>query len=104
RRFIEAVADGLGLKKSKQLLPYWLAALIVRLLKRQMLRATAAGRKPIVSPATFKFMLLNLDFSIEKAKRELGYRPRFTFDEGIRETVTWYRQEGGTVEIPVKPA
>lgn len=92
RRFIEAVADGMGLKKSKQVLPRWFAAIVVRLLKRHMLRALAAGRKPLISPAQFKFLLLNLDFSIEKAKRELGYRPRFSFDEGIRLTTEWYKQ------------
>ena len=37
-------------------------------------------------------MALNLDFSIDKAKRELGYRPRVGFDEGIQETMAWYRQ------------
>jgi nucleoside-diphosphate-sugar epimerase len=92
RRFFEAVADGMGLPRSKQILPGWLAGIVVRVLKRQMRRAVARGRKPIVTPAQFKFLLLNLDFSIEKAKRELGYRPRFTFEQGIRETLAWYRQ------------
>ncbi len=92
RRFFEAVADGMGLPRSKQILPRWLAAIVVRLLKRQMHRAVAKGKKPLLTPAQFKFLLLNLDFSIEKAKRELGYHPRFSFDEGMRETLAWYRQ------------
>lgn len=91
RRFIEAVADGMGLKKSKQVLPYWLAALVVKLVKRQMTKALARGTKPWVTPAQFKFMQLNLDFSIEKAKRELGYAPRVGFDQAMKETVAWYR-------------
>jgi len=57
-----------------------------------MLRALAQGKQPIITPAQYKFLLLNLDFSIEKANRELGYRPRFTFDEGMRETLAWYKQ------------
>jgi nucleoside-diphosphate-sugar epimerase len=92
RRFIEAVADGMGLKKSKQWLPYWLAALIVRMVKRQMAGALAKGKKPWVTPAQFKFMQLNLDFNIDKAKRELGYQPRVSFDQGIKETLAWYRE------------
>jgi nucleoside-diphosphate-sugar epimerase len=92
RRFFEAVADGMGLPHSKQILPRWLAAIAVRLLERQMRRAVARDRKPLLTPAQFKFLLLNLDFSIEKAKRELGYRPRFSFDEGMRETLAWYKQ------------
>ena len=34
----------------------------------------------------------NLDFSIEKAKRELGYLPRYTFQEGMYETMAYYQQ------------
>jgi nucleoside-diphosphate-sugar epimerase len=92
RRFFESVSDGMGLRRSRQILPRWLAAIVVRLLERQMRRAIAKGKKPLLTPAQFKFLLLNLDFSIEKAKKELGYRPRFTFEEGMRETLAWYRQ------------
>jgi nucleoside-diphosphate-sugar epimerase len=92
RRFFEAVADGMGLPRSKQILPRWLAAILVRLLERQMRRAVARDKNPLLTPAQFKFLLLNLDFSIEKAKRELGYQPRVTFDEGMRETLAWYKQ------------
>jgi len=35
---------------------------------------------------------LDLDLSIEKARRELGYQPRWSFEEGMRETVAWYKQ------------
>ncbi len=92
RRFFEAVADGMGLTKSKQLLPRPVAAGIVWLLRKHVVRATRAGRKPIISHAQFKFLLLNLDFSIEKAKRELGYKPRYSFDQGMKETIAWYRE------------
>jgi 2-alkyl-3-oxoalkanoate reductase len=92
RRFFEAVADGMGLKRSKQLLPRWLAAGVAEILERQMRRAVNNGRKPILTPAQFKFLLLNLDFSIEKAKRELGYKPRFSFDQAMQKTLEWYRQ------------
>lgn len=94
RRFIEAVADGLALKKSKQILPRWLAAGIVWLLRQQIRRAARRGTKPIITQAQFKFLLLNLDFSIEKARQELGYSPRYHFDEAIRSTMAWYREHG----------
>jgi dihydroflavonol-4-reductase len=32
--------------------------------------------------------------SAEKAKRELGYRQQITLEDGIRDTVEWYRKEG----------
>lgn len=102
RRFFEAVADGMGLKKSKQLLPRPVAAAVVWLLRKHVIRATRAGRKPVISHAQFKFLLLNLDFSIDKAKRELGYQPRYGFDEGMKETLDWYRQHRDQFISPAK--
>lgn len=32
---------------------------------------------------------LRLSISIEKAKKELDYRPRFTFEEGLQHTIDW---------------
>ncbi len=74
-------------------LPRRLAALVVRVLRWQGLRKPSRkGRQAWLPPAQYKFLLLNLDFSIEKAKRELGYRPPFTFDQGMAETIAWYKQ------------
>jgi dihydroflavonol-4-reductase len=36
----------------------------------------------------------NWTCSAEKAKRELGYSQRISLEEGIRDTVEWYRKEG----------
>ncbi len=38
---------------------------------------------------------------ISKARRELGYAPRHSLDEGIRETVAWYAEKG--LVKPVNP-
>jgi nucleoside-diphosphate-sugar epimerase len=47
--------------------------------------ARLRGREtpPLLTRALIKFMTLNLDFSIEKAKRMLGYRPQVDFQQGI---------------------
>ena len=91
RRFIEGIAEGMGYKKPKQILPRWLAGLLVRLLARQTRRAGPNGN-PRLTPAQFKFLLLNLDFAIDKARRELGYRPPVPFDEAMDRTMAWYLQ------------
>ncbi|MEM4156482.1 MAG: NAD-dependent epimerase/dehydratase family protein, partial [Archaeoglobaceae archaeon] len=33
-------------------------------------------------------------YSVEKAKRELGYRPKYDLKTGLKETVEWYRENG----------
>ena len=55
-------------------------------------RRKGAQEAPRLTQARVKFLGLNLDFSIDKAKRELGYQPRTPFAEAIRETMAWYRR------------
>ena len=92
RRFIEALADGVGVPRPRPLpLPLWAARPLARWMEARALRK-GATEAPVLTQARVKFLGLNLDFSIEKARRELGYRPRFSFDEGMRETVAWYKR------------
>jgi nucleoside-diphosphate-sugar epimerase len=91
RRFIETVAQGLNLEKPTRSVPLWLARLIAWQMERQA-RRTGASQPPRLTQARLKLFGLNLDFSIDKAKRELGYRPRVPFDEAMKETIAWYRE------------
>jgi nucleoside-diphosphate-sugar epimerase len=92
RRFIEAVAEGMGLEKPQRSVPLWLARILARWLEGRA-RRRGASQPPLLTQARLKFLGLNLDFSIDKARRELGYQPRFGFDQGIQETMAWYRQK-----------
>lgn len=92
RRFVEALADGIGVRRPRPVaVPLWVARPLARWLEARAL-SRGAKEAPMLTQARVKFLGLNLDFSIEKARRELGYRPRFTFDEGMRETVAWYKR------------
>jgi 2-alkyl-3-oxoalkanoate reductase len=94
RRFIEALVHGLSLPEpSRGSVPLWLARFLAKFMESRA-RKKGAAQPPILTQARLKFLGLNLDFSIEKAKRELGYIPRMSFDEGMRRTVAWYRQNG----------
>lgn len=91
RRFIEALVQGLGLPKPPPLsAPIWLARMVANFMERRARRANSPT-PPLLTQARVKFLGLNLDFSIEKAKRELGYQPRVPFEQGMRETIAWYR-------------
>ena len=91
RRFIEAAADGVGVPRPSGLgVPLW-AARIAAAWMEGWARRRGDKEPPQLTQARLKFLGLNLDFSIEKARRVLGYHPRFAFDEGMRETVGWYK-------------
>jgi nucleoside-diphosphate-sugar epimerase len=52
------------------------------------------GITPPIFPRRVDWYRQNRAFSIERAKRELGYVPRIELDEGLRRTGAWYRQMG----------
>lgn len=45
---------------------------------------------PLVNSARIKFLGMNLDFDIEKANLQLGYRPETDFRDAMRKTVEWF--------------
>jgi nucleoside-diphosphate-sugar epimerase len=92
RRFIGAIVKGLDLPPPKvRGVPLRLAQAAAWSLET-LYRLAGARKAPPVTRAKVKFLGLNLDFSIAKARRELGYRPRTAFDDAIQQTVAWYRQ------------
>jgi nucleoside-diphosphate-sugar epimerase len=91
RRFVEAVVNGLDLPKPRPVVPpLWLARILAASMEG-FARRRGATEAPALTRAGLKFMGLSLDFSIDKAKRELGYQPRVGFDQGMAETMAWYR-------------
>jgi len=49
---------------------------------------------PPIFPRRVDWFRQNRAFSIERAKRDLGYDPKVKLDEGLRLTYEWYKQEG----------
>lgn len=49
---------------------------------------------PPIFPRRVDWYRQNRAFKIDKAKRDLGYVPRVSIDEGLRRTAEWYRAEG----------
>ena len=52
-----------------------------------------AQKPPLINKARYKFLGLNLDYSIEKARRVLGYQPPFTFEQGIERAMAEHRPD-----------
>jgi nucleoside-diphosphate-sugar epimerase len=92
RQFIEAVAAGAGLRRPRPVRPPLLLARALAWWMEGSARRRGDPQPPSLTQARIKFLGLNLDFSIEKAKRELGYQARVPFEEAIRQTMAWYKQ------------
>jgi nucleoside-diphosphate-sugar epimerase len=52
------------------------------------------GINPPIFPRRVDWFRQVRAFRIDKAKRELGYRPRIGIDEGMRRTAQWYQAHG----------
>ena len=90
--FIQEIAKHTNLQSH-----YWT---LPNAMGRMLASATAncpdwiASVVPPLSWERYKFLGLNLEFSIAKAKRELGYEPVCGFEEGMARSIAWFRKEG----------
>ncbi|MGE3313701.1 MAG: NAD-dependent epimerase/dehydratase family protein [Planctomycetaceae bacterium] len=92
REFIGTIAKLAGYEVPDKELVLPVARLIANVLEKiWKLRGKTEG--PVLSNARIKFLGLNLDFSIAKIQRELGYIPKVDFTDAINETIEWFREE-----------
>ena len=86
KQFVGRVAGLAGVKPPTRKIPLWLAWTLAVLMERRAKRKNSPT-PPLVNKARYKFNGLNLDFSIEKARRVLGYDPKYTTDAGLAEAM-----------------
>lgn len=92
QEFVSTIADALGVPYPGKVAEPVARALVVVL--EAMAKLRGAKSAPFITRARVKFLAQNLDFSIEKAKRLLGYEPRVDFQEGMSEALDWARSVG----------
>jgi nucleoside-diphosphate-sugar epimerase len=90
--FFGTIAELVGLPRPTRTLPMGVAKTLCGILESA---GKLFGFEPMLTSAKLKFMGYNLDYSIEKARRELGYDPQVGFDQGIIEAVNWLKENGG---------
>lgn len=93
KRFINGIADGLEIARPKLHAPLWLARITAGWME-PLARLCRLKNPPRLTQGRIKFLGLNLDFAIERARRELGYAPAVSFDEGLARTLEWFKQSG----------
>jgi farnesol dehydrogenase len=59
----------------------------------QLLLAKTFGSRPLITPELVRKYTKKWDFSVEKARKELGYTHR-SLEESIRDTMTWMERSG----------
>lgn len=90
RQFIGRICELAGLPVPTKAVPLAVAKGLAKVMEA-IWKAFDAHEAPILSSARIKFLGLNLDYSIEKAQRVLGYEPRVSFADGMAEAIAWHR-------------
>ena len=81
----------LGVTRLSLYVPEWAALSIASLTEKIF---PVFGKIPPVSRKNIESTLADRVFSIEKARREIGFIPQVDPVEGLKETVRWYRDKG----------
>jgi nucleoside-diphosphate-sugar epimerase len=89
--FLNTIAELAGYPKPTKHVPLRVAKTVAAVLEK-LWKLLGKKEAPTPSKATIKFLGLNLDYSIQRAKNELGYEPRVDFQEGIKSAVEWAHQ------------
>ncbi len=90
RQFVGRVAELAGLSAPTRHIPIALARFLAKLFEGGA-KLRGAKNPPIINKARYKFLALNLDYSIEKARQVLNYQPPFTFEQGIERAMAEHR-------------
>lgn len=93
REFFNTIAALADLRPVTRHVPFWLAQGAATLLAGAY-RMLNAPDPPILTTAGLKLLGLNLEFSLQKARRMLGYDPQVDFQEAIQTTMDWFRRRG----------
>lgn len=91
RELVDLLADVLGRPRPRFHIPFapvYAASVVCERLGKSI------GVSPPLYPRRLDFFSKDRAFSIQKARRLLGYEPRVPLEEGLRRTAGWYRDEG----------
>jgi len=86
------IANILGVPPPKRHVPVWFAKMGIWFIEK--LNALRGIDDFVFHVSVVDDMQVDRRYSIEKAKKELGYQPKYTFEEGMKETIQWYKENG----------
>jgi len=85
------IEKGLGVSRLPIYIPEWMALSLASACETIF---SLIGKTPPVSKKNIESTLADRVFSIAKAQRDLGFQPIIDPEEGLRETIIWYKHNG----------
>lgn len=92
--FIESgkiIADELGIQLRVVKISPYIMLMASSILERIF---TILGRKPVVTRRNIQMTLQDRVYDVSKVKREVGFTPEVSMEEGIRKVIRWYKKKG----------
>lgn len=90
--FIQTIADAAGYTMPVKVVPLPIARALAKVMEATW-KLLGKKEAPLLSSAKIKFLGLNLDYCIDKAKHKLQYAPATDFSEAMKTTVKWFQSE-----------
>jgi dihydroflavonol-4-reductase len=85
------IREAIGSRAYSVYIPEWAALFAASVTEKVFL---ALGKSPPVTRKNIESTLADRAFSVEKAKRELGFETEINVENGLKRTVHWYLQMG----------
>jgi nucleoside-diphosphate-sugar epimerase len=95
QQYVDRLAEILGVPSPRVVIPYRLAYLAGWAMEKTY-GALRIGTRPLLTRMAAEVFGTHQGFPIDKARRELGYKPKVGFDEGMRRVEAWLHQTGST--------
>jgi nucleoside-diphosphate-sugar epimerase len=83
---VDTACKVLQLCKPKKHIPYWLGMILAWCVEFSF---GLLKKEPPISRRSLEFFNTNNSFDICKAKTTLGFQPKYSFEDGLRDTRTW---------------
>jgi nucleoside-diphosphate-sugar epimerase len=100
KQIVAMIADATGARPPRWRLPAWPFQIAGSIVERL---CVPFGIEPPIYRRRVDFFTKSRAFTIEKARRLLGYEARVALEEGIPSTAQWYREQGLLPERPSRP-
>jgi nucleoside-diphosphate-sugar epimerase len=104
---LDALTDALSLPRITKHVPYW-AAIRFAFLKELFARMLFSSKPPAITRRAIYLIGRSTQYSTEKAKTQLGWKPEVDIRAGVRRTLEWFvsmpENRHIAIKAPVLPA